>query len=85
MSVPMQFEVIDDCAAGANDRLVLVGIKFSEFFWKDLLNMTTEQFLFIAATTALNKRLIDSDVTAAGVFDKKYRVGYVIEELLDDG
>lgn len=85
MGVPMQFKVIDDSAATADDGLVLVGVNFGEFFWKDFLNMPAEQFLFIAATTTFNKRLIDGDVTAASVFDKKCGVGNMIEKLFDDG
>ncbi len=85
MGVPMQFEVIDYCAASADDRLVLVGVKFSEFFRKYLLNMTSEQFLFVAATTTFDEGLINGNVTTASVFDKKCGVGNVIEKLLDDG
>ena len=85
MGVPMQFEVIDNWAASPDDGLILLGVKFGKFFWKDLLDVAAEQFLFITATTTLNEGLIDSDVTAAGVFDKKCGVGNVIEELFDDG
>lgn len=85
MGVPMQFKVIDDGAATADDRLVLVRVNFGKLFWKNLLNMPAEQFLFIAATTAFDERLIDGDVTAASVFDKKCGVGNVIEKLFDDG
>ena len=81
----MQFKVVDDWAASADDGLVLDGVNFGELFWKDLLDMSAEQFLFITATTTLNEGLIDGDVTAAGVFDKKCGVGNVIEELFDDG
>lgn len=85
MGVPMQFEVIDYWAARPDDSLILAGVKFGEFFWEDLLDMPAEQFLFIAATTTLNERLIDGDVTSASVFDKKCGVRNVIEELFDDG
>ena len=85
MGVPMQFEVIDNWAASPDDGLVLVGVKFSEFFRKDLLNMTSEQFLFVAATTTFDEGLINGNVTATSVFDKKCGVGNVIEELFDDG
>src|SRR4029077_15389322 len=85
MGVPMQFEVIDNCAARADDSLILLGVKFGELLWKDLLDMSAEQFLFIAATTSFNEGLIDGDVTAAGVFYKKCGVGNVIEKLFDDG
>ena len=85
MGVPMQFEVIDDCAASADNRLVLAGVKFRQLFRKDLLNMTSEQFFFVAAPAAFDEGLIDGDVTAASVFDKKCGVGNVIEELFDDG
>jgi len=85
MRVPMQFQVIDDGAAGADDGLVLDSVKRGELFWKDLLHMSSEQFLFVTATTTLDQRLIDSDVTAACVFNKKGCVRNVIEQLLDDG
>jgi len=77
--------VIDDCAASADDGLILRGVKPSQLFGKDLLNMTSEQFLLIAAATTFDERLIDGEVTTASVFDKKCGVGDVIEELLDDG
>jgi hypothetical protein len=85
MGVPMQFQVIDYCAAGSDHRLILDGVKLCEFFWKDLLNMSPEQFLFVAATASFDQGLVDCDVAAASVFDKKCCVWNVVEELLDDG
>src|SRR5689334_11793735 len=85
MGVPVQFQVIDDCAASADDGLILIGIKLRQLFWKNLLNMSPEQFLFVAATATFDKGLINGKVTAASIFDKKCRVGNVIEKLLDDG
>src|SRR5437899_1642548 len=85
MRVPMQFQMIDNRAASADDSLVLAGVKFRQLFRKDLLNMTPEQFFFVAAPAAFDEGLIDGDVTAASVFDKKCGVRNVVEELLDDG
>ena len=79
MGVPVQFQMIDDCATSADDRLVLVGVKLGEFFREDFLNMTSKQFLLVAATTTFDEGLINGDVTAASVFDKKCGVGNVIE------
>jgi len=76
--------MIDDCAACPDHRLVLVGVKFRELFWKDLLNMTSKQFFFVAAPAAFDERLIDSDVAAASVFDKKCGIRNMIEKLFDD-
>jgi hypothetical protein len=47
--------------------------------------MSPEQFLFVAATASFHEGLIDCDVAAASVFDKKCCVWNVVEELLDDG
>lgn len=84
MGIPMQFQMIDDSASSADDTLVLNSVKFSEFFWENFLNMTSQQFLFLAATTAFDQRLIDRDVAAASVFDKECSVWNVIEELFDN-
>ena len=85
MGVPVQFQMIDDCAASPDHRLILVGVNLGKLFRKDLLNMTSEQLLLVAATTTFDEGLINGDVTAASVFDKKCCVGNVIEQLLDDG
>ena len=85
MGVPVQFEVIDDCAASPDHRLILIGVNLGKLFRKNLLNMTSEQFLFVAATTTFDEGLIDGEVTAASVLDEKCRVRNVIEELFDDG
>src|SRR5439155_26449234 len=84
MSIPMQFQMIENGAARGDHRLVLNSVKLSELFWKDLLNMTSKQFLFVAATATLYKRLINGDVATAGVLDKKCSVGNVVEELFDN-
>jgi hypothetical protein len=85
MSVPMKFQMIDNGAPGADNSLVLIGVKLREFFGEYLLYVATEKFLLIAATTAINQGLIDSDVTATSIFDEKCGVRNVVEELLDDG
>ena len=85
MRVPMQFQMIDDRAASADNGLVLIGVKFGQFFRKNFLHVPAKEFLFIAATTTFDEGLIDGDITAASVLDEKYSVGNVIEELFDDG
>jgi hypothetical protein len=84
MGVPMQFEVIDYCAASAKNSLVLVSIELGQFLGENFLDMASEQFLFIAATATFDEGLVDGDVTATSVFDKKCGVGNVIKELLDN-
>jgi hypothetical protein len=81
----MKFQMIDNGAPGADNSLVLIGVKLREFFGEYLLYVATEKFLLIAATTAINQGLIDSDVTATSIFDEKCGVRNVVEELLDDG
>jgi hypothetical protein len=76
--------MVDNCAAGAKDGLILLGVKFTEFFREDILDVTAQKFLFIAATASLDERLIHSDIAALGVLDEKCRIGNVIKELLDN-
>jgi hypothetical protein len=85
MRVPMQFQMIDDAATGANDGLVLNGVKFGEFFGKDFLHVATQEFLFIAATATFDQGLVNGDISAARVFNEEHGVGNVIEKLLDNG
>src|SRR5438093_813683 len=62
MRIPMQFQMVDERAASAKNDLVLSGVKLSKFFWKDFVDVTPKEFLFVAATTAFDERLVDGNV-----------------------
>jgi hypothetical protein len=81
----MQFEVIDDRPAGAQNGLVLGGVKVGEFPWENFADLLTQELAFLLQPAALDQGLVDRQVTACGVFDKECRFRNVIEQLFNDG
>ena len=70
---------------GARHRLVLHRIKLRQFLGKNFPHVTADQLGFGLQSTALDQRLVDRQVAAQSVLDKKSRLGFVIEKLLDNG
>ena len=77
--------MVYDRSSRSKNGLILDGIKLSQFFGKNFLHMTTQQFLLVAAAAAFNERLVEGGIAATGIFDEKSRLREMIEELLDDG
>jgi hypothetical protein len=85
MRVPMQFEMIDHCAAGTQNGLVLGGIEIGEFPRKDLPDLSSQELAFVLQTAAVDQGLVNCQVAPSGVFDEERRLRNVIEQLFDNG
>jgi len=85
MSIPVQFEVIDDWPAGSEDFLVLFSVESAQFAGKDFADVAANKLIFVAATDAFDEGLVHREVTAFCVLNEEGRIWDVVEKLLNNG
>ena len=83
--IPVEFELVDDRAAGAQHLFILRGVARAQFGGENVSHMAAQQIAFAAQAAAFDQRLVEQHVTPRAIFHEEGGVRDVLEQLRDAG